>query len=78
MTTQPRSHLEAKWILWIGCGLRVAFFPFSQNKGGDAFSSVAVTANWLKHPSLNLDFGGPTSRLQDNELKCGPTSNIEF
>ena len=59
MTTQSRSHYEAKWILWIGCGIRVAFFFFSENNGGDAFARAAVTANWLQHPSLNLDFGGP-------------------
>lgn len=60
MTTQYRIPREGKWILWIGCGLRVAFFFFSQNNGGDAFSRAAVTAQWLQHPSLNLDFGGPT------------------
>jgi 4-amino-4-deoxy-L-arabinose transferase-like glycosyltransferase len=60
MTAQPYSHWDANWILWIGCAVRIAFFPFSQNNGGDAFARAAVTANWLQHPSLSLDFGGPT------------------
>lgn len=36
------------------------FFFFSWNAGGDAFARAAITAQWLQHPSLNLDFGGPT------------------
>src|SRR6267378_3714330 len=59
MTAQPSSHWEAKWLLSIGCALRVAFFFFSQKNGGDAFARAALTASWLQHPSLNLDFGGP-------------------
>lgn len=51
---------EVKWLLVIGCGLRIIFFHFSQNNGGDAFARAAVTANWLSHPSFDLDFGGPT------------------
>jgi hypothetical protein len=56
--TIPHSR-EAKWLLGVGCGLRVAFFYFSHNNGGDAFSRASVTAHWLQHPSLSLDFGGP-------------------
>jgi 4-amino-4-deoxy-L-arabinose transferase-like glycosyltransferase len=50
---------EVKWLLGIGGGLRVVFFFFSRNNGGDAFARAAVTAQWLQHPSLSLDFGGP-------------------
>jgi hypothetical protein len=50
---------KAEWLLGVGCGLRVAFFCLSQNNGGDAFSRASVTAHWLQHPSLSLDFGGP-------------------
>ena len=50
---------EAKWLLGIGGGLRVIFFFFSRNNGGDAFARAAVTVQWLQHPSLSLDFGGP-------------------
>lgn len=59
VTAQARSHREAKWLLFTGFGLRVAFFFLSQKNGGDAFARAAVTANWLQHPSLILDFGGP-------------------
>jgi 4-amino-4-deoxy-L-arabinose transferase-like glycosyltransferase len=51
---------EVKWLLVIGCGLRIIFFYFSQNNGGDAFARAAVAVNWLSHPSFNLNFGGPT------------------
>jgi 4-amino-4-deoxy-L-arabinose transferase-like glycosyltransferase len=60
VAAQHNSPWEAKWLLWIGCGLRIAFFFFSQKNGGDAFARAALTAGWLQHPSLNLDFGGPT------------------
>jgi 4-amino-4-deoxy-L-arabinose transferase-like glycosyltransferase len=50
---------QAKWLLGIGCGLRVISFFFSRNNGGDAFARASVTASWLQHPSLSLDFGGP-------------------
>ncbi len=59
MTAQSSSHWEAKWLLFIGGGLRVGFFFLSQKNGGDAFARAAVTAIWLQHPSLSLDFGGP-------------------
>lgn len=58
--TDAHHHWEARWLLAIGSGTRVAFFLFSQNNGGDAFARAAVTAMWLQHPSLSLDFGGPT------------------
>jgi len=50
---------EAKWLLGIGCSLRVISFFFSRNNGGDAFARASVTANWLQRPGLSLDFGGP-------------------
>jgi 4-amino-4-deoxy-L-arabinose transferase-like glycosyltransferase len=59
MSTQTFSSWEAKLLLGIGVGLRVIFFFFSQNNGGDAFARAVVTANWLQHPGLSLDFGGP-------------------
>jgi len=59
MSTQTFSIWEAKLLLGTGCALRVIFFFFSQNNGGDAFARAAVTANWLQHPGLSLDFGGP-------------------
>src|ERR1700753_296888 len=48
----------AIWFIAVGVTLRVIFFHFSQNNGGDAFARAAVTAQWLQHPSLNLDFAG--------------------
>jgi 4-amino-4-deoxy-L-arabinose transferase-like glycosyltransferase len=39
--------------------VRVGFFFFSQANGGDAFARAAITAKWLQHPNLSLDFGGP-------------------
>jgi hypothetical protein len=59
MRTGTLARRETGWLLAIGCGLRVGFFFFSQNNGGDAFARATVTANWLQHPSFNLDFGGP-------------------
>ena len=53
------SQLEAMWLLVIGSGLRVVFFFLSRKNGGDAFARAAMTAKWLQHPSLSLDFGGP-------------------
>jgi len=53
------ARRDAKWLLGIGCGLRLMFFFFSRNNGGDAFARAYVTAVWLRHPSLSLDFGGP-------------------
>jgi 4-amino-4-deoxy-L-arabinose transferase-like glycosyltransferase len=55
--TFPRRG--AQWLLGTGCCLRVIFFFFSQNNGGDAFARASVTARWLQHPDLSLDFGGP-------------------
>jgi hypothetical protein len=58
-TTMTLESREAKWLLGIGCGLRVIAFFFSRNNGGDAFARAFVTASWLQHPGLSLDFGGP-------------------
>ncbi len=45
-------------ILIMGTLLRVVFFFLSQNNGGDAFDRLAKTEAWLRHPSLQLAFGG--------------------
>jgi hypothetical protein len=50
---------EASWLLAVGCTLRVGFFFFSQNNGGDAFARASIASYWLQHPGLSLDFGGP-------------------
>jgi 4-amino-4-deoxy-L-arabinose transferase-like glycosyltransferase len=55
----PSSVSPQAWLLAIGSSLRVFFFLFSAGNGGDAFARAAITAQWLQHPSLNLDFGGP-------------------
>ena len=57
--TMTFASQQAKWLLGIGIGLRVIFFFFSRNNGGDAFARASVTAYWLQHPGLSLDFGGP-------------------
>jgi 4-amino-4-deoxy-L-arabinose transferase-like glycosyltransferase len=53
------ANRAGKWLLGIGCAIRIVFFFFSRNNGGDAFARAAITAKWLQHPSLSLDFGGP-------------------
>jgi 4-amino-4-deoxy-L-arabinose transferase-like glycosyltransferase len=57
-TSLTRLHKQS-WLLGTGVVLRVVFFFFSQGNGGDAFSRAAITQQWLQHPSLSLDFGGP-------------------
>src|ERR1700730_5304064 len=47
-------------VLAIACALRILCFFYSEGNGRDAFARAAVTAKWLNHPSLSLDFGGPT------------------
>jgi hypothetical protein len=42
MMDTPR---EVKWLLVIGCGLRIIFFYFSKNNGGDAFARAAVAVS---------------------------------
>jgi len=58
-TSITLERSKAGWLLIGGCCLRVIFFLFSQNNGGDAFARTYVTWRWLQHPSLSLDFGGP-------------------
>lgn len=43
----------------IGIAIRVGFFFFATNNGGDALARAAVTADWISHPSLTLELGGP-------------------
>jgi 4-amino-4-deoxy-L-arabinose transferase-like glycosyltransferase len=60
MDSRIRLFTVERSLLVVGCGLRIVFFFFSEANGGDAFSRAAITVYWLQHPSLNLDFGGPT------------------
>jgi 4-amino-4-deoxy-L-arabinose transferase-like glycosyltransferase len=51
-----------KWALALvlaGTVIRVCFLFFATNNGGDALARVAITAKWLQHSSLDLEFGGP-------------------
>lgn len=58
MASSSSSKAE-RWLLGVGCGLRILFFLLSHGNGGDAFLRAAITAQWLQHPSLGLDFAGP-------------------
>lgn len=40
----------------MGAVLRIAFFALGQNNGGDALARAALTADFLKHPGLRLNF----------------------
>jgi 4-amino-4-deoxy-L-arabinose transferase-like glycosyltransferase len=40
----------------LGASVRILSFVTSRNTGGDALARVALTANWLQHPSLKLIF----------------------
>jgi Dolichyl-phosphate-mannose-protein mannosyltransferase len=44
------------WTLSAGAFLRILFFFLGENNGGDALARVAMTAEWLQHPGLRLDF----------------------
>ena len=48
----------ARTMLWIGVLIRLSFTFFATNNGGDALARAATTAEWLKHPSLALEFAG--------------------
>ncbi|MGH9575051.1 MAG: ArnT family glycosyltransferase [Candidatus Acidiferrales bacterium] len=52
---RPRLH-EVWWWFAIGAILRVGFFLFGKSNGGDAFARAALTAGWLRHPALRLNF----------------------
>jgi 4-amino-4-deoxy-L-arabinose transferase-like glycosyltransferase len=39
-----------------GIALRIFFFPFSSNGGGDALARASRTAVWLAHPERGLDY----------------------
>lgn len=47
---------EVWWIFFVGAGLRLVFFFFAENNGGDALARAAMTAGWLKHPGSLLNF----------------------
>jgi hypothetical protein len=49
-------HFEAI-VLGFGILLRVISFLLSANSGGDAWAREGITAHWLQHPSLQLNFG---------------------
>jgi 4-amino-4-deoxy-L-arabinose transferase-like glycosyltransferase len=46
-------------VLLVGALLRVVFFFFATNNGGDALARATVTAEWLQHPTWALEFAGP-------------------
>ncbi len=54
--------LIKKWgtiLFFVGALIRIGFFFLAHNNGGDALARAGTTAQWLQHPSLNLDFAGP-------------------
>ena len=44
------------WIFSAGALIRVVFFLLGENNGGDALARAAMTAEWLQHPGLRLNF----------------------
>lgn len=69
-------------IVATGVSLRILSFFFSANAGGDAWAREALTASWLRHASLKLDFnawlplhfwlmGGLATILADNVQLAG-------
>lgn len=50
------STPKASWIFILGAFLRIAFFFLAENNGGDALARAALTAEWLRHPSFQLNF----------------------
>src|SRR2546429_8048527 len=50
----PRSTLFPYTTLFRS----LSFTFFATNNGGDALARAATTAEWLKHPSLALEFAG--------------------
>ena len=59
------SENEARLARWAagfilaGILLRILFIFLATNNGGDALSRAAITAKWLQHPNLSLDFADP-------------------
>jgi len=54
-----RVRVWAFAAIAIGIALRLIAFVYSSNNGGDSFARIAVTADWLHHPSLRLDLTTP-------------------
>lgn len=55
------QHMN-RWVaglLLLGAAMRVCFFFFATNNGGDALARAAITAHWLRRPTLALELGGP-------------------
>jgi 4-amino-4-deoxy-L-arabinose transferase-like glycosyltransferase len=58
-------YLDESWERWgyglllLGALLRICFFFFATNNGGDALARAATTAKWLAHPTPALEFAGP-------------------
>lgn len=44
------------WLASSGIALRVVFFIFGDNNGGDALARAEITAGWLQHLSWRLNF----------------------
>jgi 4-amino-4-deoxy-L-arabinose transferase-like glycosyltransferase len=53
MTIYVRAALL---LVLTGAALRVLSFFYSANTGGDAWARVALTAEWLKHPTFKIVF----------------------
>ncbi|HTZ74127.1 MAG TPA: glycosyltransferase family 39 protein [Candidatus Aquilonibacter sp.] len=53
---KARVPREVWWFVLVGASLRVVFFIFGQNNGGDAVARAELTARWLQHPALRLNF----------------------
>src|SRR5215831_6091321 len=56
---QPFARLAgfSALILSSGVALRIISYFASSNAGGDAWAREILTADWLQHPSLQMNFG---------------------
>src|SRR5690242_984647 len=61
MTGEQTRKAQVWTFAAIGAGiaLRLIAFVYSSNNGGDSFARIAVTADWLQHPSFRLDLSTP-------------------
>lgn len=63
--TLDGGHDDARLTRWAvafilaGILIRILFLFLATNNGGDALSRAAITAKWLQHPNLSLDFADP-------------------
>jgi 4-amino-4-deoxy-L-arabinose transferase-like glycosyltransferase len=55
-TSFPKSPFNTI-VFALAILLRFISFSFSSNTGGDAWAREGITATWLQHPSLQLNFG---------------------